>query len=165
MDLEFTDKEATRIADALGTYGVDKIKESIKSNGKIGTGKTHESVRYDFQIGATFIDVRFYALDGILWIIRGRRPGGKLPVQKVGDEFKLFPDLAEWRDAVIPQAEDFPLAKHIAVKGITPTPDLLEKPFELIRNNFNELIIALVQEEFAKQLGFRINEIFSRSVK
>jgi len=96
----------------------DAYRRLLQEKKKVATRTTINSIKGDYRLTKDGVTAFVEADQGLFFIEKGRRPGGKLPVRKVGDKFRLVPRLQLWKNAVGFGGSDFLLARAIAKKGV-----------------------------------------------
>jgi len=113
------------ILNRLGELAVERVRNELKSQDKVVTGETADSVRY--VLTETGVEVRANA--SIMTLIRGRKP-----TTKKGDG-QVLAKIKQWcKDRGIPEKYAYPITKRIHEQGIQvpnryTRGDLLQKAF------------------------------------
>ena len=71
--------EKKRAFDGIGRSGVGFFRGALRRKKKIASGKTYNSITFRVSITAFAFSIEFYADKAWLFILRGRKPGGKFP--------------------------------------------------------------------------------------
>jgi len=96
--------------------------DTLLQNKKVVTRKTYNSIEVDWRVENGVMRQTVSARESLLFIIKGRRPGAKLPVKKTEKGFELVDELAEWVVAVGFGGSHYLLARKIARDGIKGVP-------------------------------------------
>lgn len=101
------------------------LRNRLTETRKIVTRKTIASIRVERVLSSASRQMFIRNVTGaksFLFIEKGRRAGGKMPVMKKGKNFVPVPELAQWfRKLGIPQNAWFLIMRKIARQGIQPT--------------------------------------------
>lgn len=158
----FDDTAALNLGRIIGQIVVEATEKSLFEFGKVVTRKTIDSLRFEVELNDSELIIKLIARDSFLFIMTGRRPGGKLPVENVGGQWRLKPDLEAWKKAVGYLGADYVLAKSIADKGIPPTP-VLSRVQEIIEAPIKNAITAFVGKEISKNIATELKTIYKKS--
>lgn len=141
----YSKKTVTLIREFLNAAGI----EAFDSQGKNVTGKTVQSVETDMDLDGWKIDSTTKAGAGAKYIIEGKPAGTKLPVEKVGGEWQLKPNLQEWKEAVGNEANYWVLAKSIADKERKGV-DIPQIAFDIYLKKYATPIERMVASDFTQ---------------
>lgn len=116
--------ESARLAQRLASLYKNNFKLALINVGALATGKTLKSVVVGFTLDSPSRGLyrrNVSARRTWVFIQKGRKKGGKLPVRKVGDKYEPVPELKEWFLALnIPRNAWLPIMKKIVRDGVKP---------------------------------------------
>jgi hypothetical protein len=143
----------------IGLEAVIRLEQAVVNqliiNKKVATRKTVRSVYGEVSTSTNRILARIYANKSLLFIVRGKRAGTKLPMFKRGGKWFLFPEIKDWKLAVGFRGPDFLLARAIARNKIDGVP--------IIANVIREqkpIIIQMARNKFLERVGAQyINDV------
>jgi len=140
-----------RIADRVIALWEEGHRAALKRHRKIATRRVFDSILGIRDVRDNRLTIEIEADEGWFWINKGRRPGGKYPVEKRGNRFRLVPRLRRWKQAVGFNGPDFLLARSIAVNGIDPVP-------------LNETVDELVGTDIENAIEFELDDFLNNHV-
>lgn len=117
--------ESAKLAQELAALYANNFRLALITSKKVATAKTLQSVKIGKTLDSPSRGIflrNVSAKKSWIFIQRGRRKGGKMPIVKGKDgKFQPVPELLEWFAALnIPRKAWFPILRKIARDGIKP---------------------------------------------
>ena len=154
MTFQKTRTEITKISNDVKRG----IEQELRIKRKVVTKKTTNSLKASSDISdLSQLTAEVTTGKSLQYIIRGRNPNGKFPVQKVNGKFELFPDLAKWKRTLNLKMPDYMLSRKIARDGIKPTPIISDA---LDKLNIEDRLEAAFEQDLVNVSITEVNEVF-----
>lgn len=155
MQISYTEQTTIKVA----RLTLEKYGEILSRLNKVATGRTRNSLHYEYDVTPTEVSIKIRSDVGLLFIELGKRANTKLPVRKVNGVWQLVPRLEEWRKAVGFGGTDWQLAYTIAKnprEGIPVTDMVLQE----LRPIFAALLLQDAKDVIVSTLRQQTKEVF-----
>lgn len=147
-----------RLESIIKTY----LQNKLIQKRKVVTRETFESLDIKGQDNRQFIRISIKGSEAIFFIEAGKRANTKLPVKKVGNEWKLLGNLDAWKVEVGYAGSDFQLASAIAKNSRPPIPIVNEAIKEALPE-IEKAIIDHFKEYVPIEIANDLRKIWARS--
>lgn len=151
-----------QVAIQIGNLTVEEYHDVLDDQNKVATGKTKESIEYEIRIKDKYtVSVVILADKGLFHIEVGKKANTKLPVKKEGDVFVLVDELQDWKDAIVPDFNDYLLARTIAENPREGIP-ITQIVWDQIKEKISILLLDVVAKEKVAQIRGDILRLYPR---